>query len=174
MVCWMTTPVQICPMVSKLMQMATELVSKPTNDCASRPCTKWRHCASVSGDPCDDDQDNDGVANIRDNCPLISNPGQEHTKLHYDVRGQLMQATILRVRAVNLHEASFTIIHSIQQRKILAGHWKIKLGRQNGRLLYWPKCSCVNTETKLWKRLLQPAICMPSLTVQWPVRMFHF
>ena len=50
-------------------------------------CSVQRYCASLSGDPCDDDQDNDGVANIRDNCPLISNPGQNHTKLHYDIRG---------------------------------------------------------------------------------------
>ena len=50
-------------------------------------CSVQRYCASLSGDPCDDDQDNDGVSNIRDNCPLISNPGQNHTKLHYDIRG---------------------------------------------------------------------------------------
>ena len=31
--------------------------------------------------------DNDGVPNIRDNCPLVSNPGQEHKKLSYDVIG---------------------------------------------------------------------------------------
>ena len=39
--------------------------------------------------------------------------------------------------------------------KILAGHWTIKPGRQNGRLLHWPKRSC--TKTKLWKLLLKPA-----------------
>ena len=46
-----------------------------------------------------------------------------------------------------------------KNKKILAGHWTIKLGRQNGRLLHWPKCSCVSTKTKLWKLLLRPAIC---------------
>ena len=35
------------------------------------------------------------------------------------------------------------------------GHWTIKLGSQNGRLLYKPKCSCVSTKTKLWKLLLR-------------------
>ena len=29
------------------------------------------------GDLCDDDADNDGVPNIKDNCPLVSNPKQE-------------------------------------------------------------------------------------------------
>ena len=36
------------------------------------------------------------------------------------------------------------------------GRWTIKPGRQNGRLLHWPKCSCVSTKTKLWKLLLRP------------------
>ena len=31
----------------------------------------------------------------------------------------------------------------------MEGHWTIELGRQNGRLLHWPKCSCVRTKTKL-------------------------
>ena len=29
------------------------------------------------------------------------------------------------------------------------GHWTIKLARQNGRLLHWPKSSCLSTKTKL-------------------------
>ena len=29
-------------------------------------------------------------------------------------------------------------------------------------------------KTKLWKLLLRPAVCMPSLIVQWHVRSFHF
>ena len=44
----------------------------------------------------------------------------------------------------------------------------IKLGRQNGRLLHWPKCSRLSKKTKLWKLLLRPAVCVPSLIVQWP------
>ena len=37
------------------------------------------------------------------------------------------------------------------------GHWTIKLARQNGRLLHWPKSSCLSTKTKLWKLLLWQA-----------------
>ena len=29
-------------------------------------------------------------------------------------------------------------------------------------------------KTKLWKLLLQPAVCLPSLIVQWPARILHF
>lgn len=43
------------------------------------------HC--LLGDACDDDQDDDGIPNIRDNCPMINNPHQEHDKLSYDVKG---------------------------------------------------------------------------------------
>ena len=50
----------------------------------------------------------------------------------------------------------------------------IKLGRQNGRLLQWPKCSCVSTKTKLWKIFLRPVICIPSLIVQWPDRLWNW
>ena len=42
-----------------------------------------------------------------------------------------------------------------------------KLGTHNGRLLHWPNYSCVSRKTKLWQLLLQPAVCMPSLIVQW-------
>ena len=43
-------------------------------------------------------------------------------------------------------------------------------------LLHWPaQCSCViSMKTKLWKLLLRPAVCMPSLIVQWPARIVHF
>ena len=53
---------------------------------------------SLLGDACDDDQDNDGITNIRDNCPMISNPHQEHNKLSYDVKGKkkLISMKILR------------------------------------------------------------------------------
>ena len=57
----------------------------------------------------------------------------------------------------------FTIMHSTSKWNTLMGHWKVKLSRQNGRLLHWPKCSCMSTETKLWKLLLQPAVCMPYI-----------
>ena len=30
------------------------------------------------GDACDDDIDGDGLYNMLDNCPLVSNPHQEH------------------------------------------------------------------------------------------------
>ena len=34
------------------------------------------------------------------------------------------------------------------------------LGRQNRRLLHWPRCSCVNTKTKLWQFCCgQPFVC---------------
>lgn len=49
----------------------------------------------LQGDACDDDQDNDGIPNIRDNCPMISNPLQEHDKLSYDVKG--MQQQVLQL-----------------------------------------------------------------------------
>ena len=61
-----------------------------------------------------------------------------------------------------------------QKRNILASHWTVQLGRQDGRLLHWPQCSCVSMKTKLWKLLLWPVVCMPSLIVQWPARMFTF
>ena len=48
---------------------------------------------------------------------------------------------------------------------ILPGYWTIRLSRQNGRQLHWPKCSCVSMKTKVWKLLLQPAVCTPSLIV---------
>lgn len=49
----------------------------------------------LQGDACDDDQDNDGIPNIRDNCAMISNPLQEHDQLFYDVKG--MQQEILQL-----------------------------------------------------------------------------
>ena len=54
--------------------------------------------------------------------------------------------------------------------KILVGHWTLIVGRQNARLLHWPKCSCVSRKIKLWKLLLRPAVCMSSFIVQWPAR----
>ena len=53
------------------------------------PTNHFGHFASTSGDACDDDQDGEGVPNIRDNCPLVSNAGQQHVNLHYDVTGWL-------------------------------------------------------------------------------------
>ena len=58
--------------------------------------------------------------------------------------------------------------------KIPAGHWTIKLGRQNGRLLHWPKCSCVSTKTKLWKLLLQPTVRTSSWLWCGPPELFTF
>ena len=52
------------------------------------------------------------------------------------------------------------------------GHWTIKLGRQNGRLLHWPKCSCVRTKTKLWKLLLRP--CPRCLFAKFDCPVCHF
>ena len=55
---------------------------------------------SLLGDACDDDQDNDGITNIRDNCPMISNPHQEHNKLSYNVKGKnLIPMKILREKS---------------------------------------------------------------------------
>ena len=57
----------------------------------------------------------------------------------------------------------------------VVGHWtNIKLGRQNGRPLHWPQCSCVSLKIKLWKLLLRAAVCMPSSIVQWCARISHF
>lgn len=53
----------------------------------------------LQGDACDDDQDNDGIPNIRDNCPMISNPNQEHHKLFYDVKGKEQKLAIVAVQA---------------------------------------------------------------------------
>ena len=55
--------------------------------------------------------------------------------------------------------------------------WKIRngaLGKQNARLLHWPKYKCVGMKTKLWKFLLRLAVYIPSLIVQWPTRIFIF
>ena len=59
---------------------------------------------------------------------------------------------------------------------ILAGHWTIRLSRQHGRLLHWPKCSCVSTKTGLCKAFVVGShfVSMPSLIVQWPTRICHF
>ena len=35
----------------------------------------------------------------------------------------------------------------------IRGQWAIILGRQNGRLLRWRKCSCVSAKTKYWTLL---------------------
>jgi len=52
-------------------------------------------CIALQGDACDDDQDNDGIPNIRDNCAMVGNRLQEHDKLSYDVKG--MQQKILQL-----------------------------------------------------------------------------
>ena len=36
------------------------------------------------------------------------------------------------------------------------------------------RCSCLSSKTKPWKLLLRPAVCIPSLIVQWPAGIFHF
>ena len=53
---------------------------------------------------------------------------------------------------------SQSCMHSSEKWNILMGHWTITLGRQNGRLVHWPRCSCVGTNTKHWKLLLQQAV----------------
>ena len=58
--------------------------------------------------------------------------------------------------------------------KVLAGHWPLLFGRQNARLLHWPKCSCVSTKTKLWKFLLRSAVFMPSLLSSGSPEYFTF
>ena len=40
------------------------------------------------GDLCDDDVDGDGVRNDEDNCPLVSNPKQEPTKIRKSKKGK--------------------------------------------------------------------------------------
>ena len=50
--------------------------------------TNYTSYVALQGDACDDDQDNDGIPNIRDNCAMISNPLQEHDKLSYDAKGK--------------------------------------------------------------------------------------
>ena len=57
---------------------------------------------------------------------------------------------------------------------ILAGLWTIKLGRQNGRLLHWRKCSCVSTKTKHWKLLLQTAVRTSSWLFSGPPECLTF
>lgn len=52
----------------------------------------------LQGDACDDDQDNDGIPNIWDNCPMISNPNQEHHKLSYDDKGKEQKVAIVAVQ----------------------------------------------------------------------------
>ena len=51
------------------------------------------------------------------------------------------------------------------------GHWTI---RQNGRLLDWPKCSCVSTEIKFWKLSLRQAICTVYAKIDCPVACQNF
>ena len=60
-------------------------------------------------------------------------------------------------------------MRSSEKRTILAGHWTIKLGRQNGKLLHWPKCSSVSTKTTLWKLLLGPCASNLSANFHWAV-----
>ena len=38
-------------------------------------------------------------------------------------------------------------MHSRYKWNILAGHWIIKLGKQNEKLLHWTRGSCVSTQT---------------------------
>lgn len=43
----------------------------------------------ISGDDCNDDQDDDGTTNQNDNCPLVKNLDQKHEKRTYDVKGKI-------------------------------------------------------------------------------------
>ena len=43
-----------------------------------------------------------------------------------------------------------------------------------GKAAPMAKVKLLSMKTKLWKLLLWPAVHMPSLIVQWPVRIFHF
>lgn len=54
-------------------------------------CTQQFYFFVALGDSCDDDIDNDGVPNIRDNCCLVTNPGQKHKNLSYDLNGSYGQ-----------------------------------------------------------------------------------
>jgi len=65
------------------------------------PQTKMSYTNQISyialqGDACDDDQDNDGIPNIQDNCAMISNPLQEHGKLSYDAKGKQQEVLQLK------------------------------------------------------------------------------
>ena len=40
---------------------------------------------------------------------------------------------------------------SVSQPCAVAGHWTIKLGRPNARLLHWSECSCASAKTKVWR-----------------------
>ena len=86
------------------------------------------------------------------------------------------ETPLLYVWAVGLGAQARLQSCTVARSEILwrATYCTIKLGRQNGRLLHWPKCSCVSTKNKLWKLLLQPAVCTPSLLVQRPARICHF
>ena len=53
--------------------------------------------------------------------------------------------------------------------KILADHWTIKLGRQNGRLLHWPKCSCVSTK----KQTLEAFVAVSFLYAKFDCLVAH-
>ena len=65
---------------------------------------------------------------------------------------------------------SFPVSQSCAVAKIEKFWRAINLGRQNGRLLHWPTFDCLSTKTKLWKRLLWPAACIPS----WLPEFFTF
>ena len=54
--------------------------------------------------------------------------------------------------------------------KILACHWTIKLGRQNGRLLHWPKCSYV----KYKKRTLEAFVVASHLYAKFDYAVAHY
>ena len=55
--------------------------------CRNVLCARHRgHCRILfEGDVCDDDQDNDGLKSINDNCPLVINLDQDDSDGQYDL-----------------------------------------------------------------------------------------
>ena len=55
-------------------------------------------------------------------------------------------------------------MHSrLVQMKVLVGHWTIKLGRQNRRLLHWPNVQLSEYKKQTLEAFVAETICMPSL-----------
>ena len=55
------------------------------------------------------------------------------------------------------------------------GHWTIKLGRQNGRLLHWSKCCYVSKKTNFRNFLFgQPFVYVSSYSLVFVLTQLHF